>query len=78
MLSAMALTGPPLPADVLDTLYPLAEGNPFFIEELLSTSLTTAQARMQEKSAEQFAFRHALTRQAIYEGLSLFCQVGVE
>ena len=150
MLSAMALTGPPLPADVLDTLHPLAEGNPFFIEELLSTSLTTAQTRMQERagsrreqngaqgrfplpqsvqdsvrrrtqrlhpearralvlaavagrrfnfavlqhvlrcgeahllglmkeliaaqlvveeSAEQFAFRHALTRQAIYEGL---------
>jgi len=150
MLSAMAFTGPPLPADVLDTLYPLAEGNPFFIEELLSTSLATAQAHMQEEagsrreqnvaqgrfplpqsvqdavrrrtdrlgpearralvlaavagrrfnfavlqhvlrcdevtllglmkeliaaqlvveeSAEQFAFRHALTRQAIYEGL---------
>jgi DNA-binding CsgD family transcriptional regulator len=49
MLSAMALPGPSLPVDVLDTLYPLTEGNPFFIEELLSTSLTTAQARTQEE-----------------------------
>ena len=150
MLNAMAFQGASLPADVWDTLYPLTEGNPFFIEELLSTSLTMAQARVQEEagshreysgahghfpiphsvqdavlrrtehvspearhalvlaavagrrfnfavlqhvlgydeahllelmkeliaaqlvveeSAEQFAFRHALTRQAIYEGL---------
>lgn len=150
MLNAMTLTGPSLPADVLDTLFLLAEGRPFFVEELLSTFFATAPTRMQEEaesrreqsgalarfplpqsvqdavqrrtkhlspearraltlaavagrrfnfavlqhllrcdethlldlmkeliaaqlvveeSAEQFAFRHALTRQAIYEGL---------
>jgi len=151
MLHEISLTQHPLPADLLDALYPLTEGNPFFVEELLSTYLTRAvstlpkqgggrplgkdvplgklpfprsvqeavqqrterlsqEARrvltlaavagrrfdfavlqqvlhcdeasllalikelieaqlVMEESAEQFAFRHALTRQAIYEGL---------
>jgi DNA-binding CsgD family transcriptional regulator len=151
MLREISLTQHPLTADLLDAIYPLTEGNPFFVEELLSTSLTRAvrtlpeqgerhsqgldaplgrlplprsvqeavqqrtevlspQARhvltlaavagrrfdfavlqqvlhcdeahllalikeliaaqlVVEESAEQFAFRHALTRQAIYEGL---------
>ena len=151
MLREISLTQHPLPADLLDVLYPLTEGDPFFVEELLSASLTRAasplleqggrypqgldtplgrvpfprsvqeavQQRTErlspearhvltlaavagrrfdfavlqqvlhcdeahllglikelmaaqlvvEESAEQFAFRHALTRQAIYEGL---------
>src|SRR5713101_5957275 len=151
MLREISLTQHPLPPDLLDTIYPLAEGNPFFVEELLSASLTTTkgtqasrgerysqdldaplgrlplprsvqeaiQQRTEhlsqearhvltlaavagrrfdfavlqqvlycdeahllalikeliaaqlvvEESTEQFAFRHALTRQAVYEGL---------
>jgi DNA-binding CsgD family transcriptional regulator len=151
MLRVISLTQHPLSAALLDTIYPLTEGNPFFVEELLSASLTTAQSTrisqgerhlqgldatqgrlplprsvqeavqqrteqlsqearhiltlaavagrrfdfavlqqalhcdeahllalikeliaaqlVVEESAEQFAFRHALTRQAIYESL---------
>ncbi|GAC1347484.1 MAG: hypothetical protein NVSMB27_12970 [Ktedonobacteraceae bacterium] len=151
MLHEISLAQHPLPADLLEAIYPLAEGNPYFVEELLSASLTTAkstqasrggrhlqdldaspgrfplprsvqeaiqqrtehlspQARhaltlaavagrrfdfallqqvlhcdethllalikelivaqlVVEESVEQFAFRHALTRQAIYESL---------
>jgi DNA-binding CsgD family transcriptional regulator/tetratricopeptide (TPR) repeat protein len=151
MLREISLKQHPLPADLLEAIYPLAEGNPFFVEELLSASLARAantfpeqgekhsqgldapvgqlplprsvqeaiQQRTErlspqtrhvltlaavagrrfdfavlqqvlncdeahllelikgliaaqlvvEESAEQFAFRHALTRQAVYEGL---------
>src|SRR5260370_19428819 len=40
MLREILLTHHPLPADLLEAIYPLTEGNPFFVEELLSASLT--------------------------------------
>src|SRR5712692_7642513 len=44
MLREISLTQHPLPADLLEAIYPLAEGNPFFVVELLSASLTTAKS----------------------------------
>lgn len=35
-------------AELLDTLYPLAEGNPFFLEEILTSMLTTHELRSAE------------------------------
>jgi predicted ATPase len=44
MLREISLTQHPLSADLLDTIYLLTEGNPFFVEELLSASLTMAKS----------------------------------
>lgn len=44
MLRVISLTQRPLPANLLDVLYPLTEGNPFFVEELLSASFAQAQS----------------------------------
>lgn len=41
MLRAMLETKPEVDADLLDTLYSHSEGNPFFVEELLKSLLTT-------------------------------------
>src|SRR5438874_5011465 len=51
MLHEISPTQPALPANLLDILYPLTEGNPFFVEELLSASLMRA-ASIQAKPGE--------------------------
>src|SRR6185437_6391729 len=52
MLHTISLAHQSLPTNLLDVLYPLTEGNPFFVEELLSASFTLAQ-RTQIPQAER-------------------------
>lgn len=52
MLSVISQTQRPLPTNLLDALYPLTDGNPFFVEELLSASFTMAR-RAQTSQAEE-------------------------
>ncbi len=62
---------------MLDALYDLTEGNPFFLEEVFYDETYLVELMKEaiavqlviEESVEQFAFRHALTQQAIAAGL---------
>jgi DNA-binding CsgD family transcriptional regulator len=70
MLREISFTQRPLPADLLDAIYPLTEGNPFFIEELLSASLPTAknteamlggrQTPSRDAPLDRFPFPHSV------------------
>lgn len=74
MLRGIALTQRPLPADLLNVIYPLAEGNPFFVEELLSAYLTAGEKRQtsqgvshlasEDVSPRRFPFPHSI-REAV-------------